>query len=297
LPDRRIVVVVNPASGHGAARAHLPEIEKTLHTHFHDRSELVLSKSAEHIQALATQAVQDGVEIFAVAGGDGTAHYALQPLVHTATALAILPIGSGNDLAVNLGIPMDMSAALQLLTQGMPRPIDVAKTKTAYYACIAGVGFDSEVNRRANTRSRWIRGRALYPYAIFRTLVEFQPRHVRIRCDGKVIDERIMFAVFANAPTYGRGIRITPKALLDDGWLDICIVKAMPKLELIRVYPKTYKGTHVDHPSLIQLRAQDISVESDEPLDLFGDGEFIEQTPIHIQAVPRALRVMTPAAA
>ncbi|MDD5541551.1 MAG: diacylglycerol kinase family lipid kinase [Acidobacteriia bacterium] len=295
MSDRRIVVVVNPASGHGAARKHLPTIEKAVHESLPNHPDVIISQSAKHIQDLAAQAVRDKVDIFAICGGDGSAHYALQPLVHTPTALAILPIGSGNDLAMNAGIPSDFTAALQLLTRGVPRSIDVAKTQSGFYGCIGGIGFDSEVTRRANNRNGWIRGAALYPFAIVTTLISFRPRAARIRWDGgQSFEEPIMFAVFANAASYGRGIRIAPKAKLDDGWLDVCIVKAMSKAELIRTYPKAYKGTHVNHPKLVQFRAQSISIEADEPLELYGDGEFMESTPVEIQVVPKALHVIVP---
>ncbi|MGB7624482.1 MAG: diacylglycerol kinase family protein [Terriglobia bacterium] len=290
----RIVAVLNPSSGHGEGRRLLPRIEASFARWFGNRARVIVTTSADHIRALARTAAQEGTEIFAVCGGDGTAHYALQELVHTKTALGIVPIGSGNDLAVNLNLPREPEDSIEMLLSGITRNIDVGQTRTAFYSCIAGVGLDSEVNRRANVRRWWVRGRAIYPFSILQTLISFRPRHVRICCDDQVFEGAIMFAVVANASSYGRGIRIAPMATMDDGALDVCIVKAMPKMELLRVYPKTYRGTHIDHPGLVKLRGRDIQIESDQPLELFGDGEYLEPTPTRIQLLPLALRVVVP---
>lgn len=254
----------------------------------------MVSENADHVRDLAKQAVLEQAKFFLVIGGDGTVHYAIQALVHSDTALGILPVGSGNDLAVTLGIPEDTEQAISKLARGTTTQIDVAQTRTGIYACIAGVGLDSEVNRRANTRSRWIRGRALYPLAILGTLAAFQPRQVQIRCDNECFEGLIMFAVFANAPSYGRGIRIAPMATMEDGILEVCIIKAMSKLNLLRHYPKTYRGTHIHHPFFLHLRGRRIEIDSDEPLELFGDGEYMEKTPTCIEVLPRALRVLVP---
>jgi diacylglycerol kinase (ATP) len=272
----------------------LPRIQASFVQWFGNRAHVIVATSAQHVRELARAAAREGAEIFAVCGGDGTAHYAIQELVHTSTALGIVPIGNGNDLAVNLAIPRKPEDSIKTLSTGIIRSIDVGLTRTAFYSCVAGVGLDSEVNRRANDPKWWIRGRARYPLAILQTLISFRPRIVRIRCDQQIFEGPIMFAVVANASSYGRGIRIAPMATLDDGTLDVCIVKAMPKLELLRVYPQTYKGTHIDHPALVKLRGREVEIESDNPLELFGDGEYLEPTPTRIQLISRALRVMAP---
>lgn len=272
----------------------LPRIQASFAQRFGNRARVVVTTSAQHVRELARAAAQQGAEIFAVCGGDGTVHYAIQELVHTSTALGLVPIGNGNDLAVNLAIPPEPEDSIKVLSNGIIRCIDVGQAQTAFYSCIAGVGLDSEVNRRANDPKWWIRGRARYPLAILQTLISFRPRTVRIRCDQQTFEGPIMFAVVANASSYGRGIRIAPMAALDDGMLDVCIVKAMSKLELLRVYPQTYKGTHVDHPALVKLRGREIEIESDHRLELFGDGEYLEPTPTRIQLIPRSLRVVAP---
>lgn len=269
-------------------------LEAALRRECGDFGRAVFSESADHVRSLARAAVEEQVDVFAVCGGDGTAHYGLQPLVHSETALGILPVGSGNDLAMALGIPGELESAVRILARGPTRRIDVARTRSAFYACIAGVGFDSEVNRRANQRNRWIRGRILYPWAIMRTLASFRPRVLRIRCDEQTFEGPVMFAVMANAASYGRGIRIAPMARLDDGFLDVCIIQAISKFELLRVYPKTYRGAHVNHPCFMHLRGHRVNLESEQPLDLYGDGEFMEQTPSQIEVVPLGLRVVTP---
>lgn len=288
-----VVAVLNPESGHGKGRRLASCLDKLLTENF-GKTHLVVSENAEQVRELAKQAVMERAKCFLAIGGDGTAHYAIQSLIHSETALGILPVGSGNDLAVTLGISEDLEQAIPSLARGITTQIDVAQTRTGIYACIAGVGLDSEVNRRANARNRWIRGRALYPLAILGTLAAFRPRQVQIQCDNESFEGRIMFAVFANAPSYGRRIRIAPMATVDDGVLEVGIVKAMSKLNLLRHYPKTYRGTHIHHPFFLHMRGRRIEIHSDEPLELFGDGEYMEETPTRIEVLPRALRVLVP---
>jgi diacylglycerol kinase (ATP) len=169
----------------------------------------------------------------------------------------------------------------------------------APYCCVAGVGLDSEVNRRANSLPAWLRGHGGYVLSLPGALLGFKAAAVAIEIiDGdhvRKLDESAMLVAFANAPCYGHGMRIAPRAALDDGKLDVCFVRRTSKLRLLRLFPKVYAGTHLQLPEIEYAQCAALRVESDRPLDLFADGEFIGRTPAEIRVLPRACPFIVPA--
>jgi diacylglycerol kinase (ATP) len=167
---------------------------------------------------------------------------------------------------------------------------------TRWYACIGGVGFDGEVAAVARRVGKAMPGPFVYPWALIRKLPGFVAPQLRVEFQGTVWEGRAMMALFANGSTFGGGMRIAPRAFLDDGLLDLVLVREVGKLELLRVFPRVYRGTHVDHPAVSTARAPEARVIADRPLIAWGDGEPLGDVPareITFRAVPRALRVVT----
>lgn len=289
----KTVTIVNPVAGHGKTKRHLAELPQLLRRY--DLSdEVVVSQSAHHVQEVAKQAAQNQYDLVIVCGGDGTLHYAINGLYGSQTALGILPMGSGNDLAGALGIPANLESACSILKNGRTRSIDLGDTGDCVYACVAGVGFDSAVVKRANQRSFWLRGPLIYSYAVFQTLLTFRPKRLRLTHDAGVFDDDVMFAVVGNTMRYGGGMRIVPLADPEDGLLDVCIVRRISRWTLLKSFPSVFRGGHIANPYVVMFRSRCVSLESDEPLELFGDGEYLENTPSQIRVVAQALRVVTP---
>src|SRR5262249_8102524 len=151
--------------------------------------------------------------------------------------------------ATTLGVPQDFPGALEAALGAARTRIDVVSAGERMFGCVAGVGFDSEVNRYANSLRR-VRGKWIYPYATLRMLAGFAPPVLRAEYDDGVFEGPAMFAVLANAPMYGGGMRIAPAADLRDGLLDLDVVRRVSKLALLRVFPKVFKGAHVNHPAI-----------------------------------------------
>jgi len=217
-------------------------------------------------------------------------------LAGTRAALGVVPAGRGNDLARTLEVPLQPVEALRHALTAPIRDIDLGRAGKRWYACIGGVGFDGEVAAVARRVGKAMPGPFVYPWAVIRKLPGFAPPHVRVEYDGKVWEGRAMMALFANGSTFGGGMRIAPDALLDDGLLDLVLVREVGKLELLRVFPRVYKGTHVDHPAVSMGRAPEARVLADRPLIPWGDGEPLDDAPaseLTFRVVPRALRVVT----
>ncbi len=252
------------------------------------------SASAQHLVELARQAREEKPDVVVSAGGDGTLHYVLNGLVGSEIPLGVIPIGRGNDFAQGLGLPLEPRAAAAALVSAKVREIDLARAGSAVYGCIAGVGFDSVVNRFANERVRRLGGPLAYAWGILRCLKSYRPQTLELTSDSRNFSGEIMFAVVGNNVSYGGGIKMTPCARLDDGLLDVCIVPAMSKLEFLRWVPRAYRGEHLAHPRIIYFQARRVVLRSPSPLELFGDGECMQALPAAIEVVSRALRVMVP---
>ena len=254
--------------------------------------EIQESRSREHLVDLARRAADARPDVIVSAGGDGTHHYVMNGLAGSGVPLGILSLGSGNDFAEGLGIPLNPRDAARVLLEGAPRTIDLAKVGTTVYGCIAGVGFDSVVTRFANEQVHWVHGSPAYAWAILRCLKFFRPHALDIRSNGQSLSREVIFVTIGNSVSYGGGVKMAPRAQLDDGLLDVCIVPAMSKFELLRWVPSAYRGKHLAHPRIEYFQARSVSLASPSRLELFGDGEFIQELPATIEVEPRALSVM-----
>ncbi len=289
----RLLVIANPNAGRGRCARLLPELRAWLGTTGH-QIQWVISESREHLIHLARSGVKQPVDAVVACGGDGTAHYILQELVPSGVALGMIPVGTGNDWALGLGLPTDLRVACEILCRGKTKLIDVARAGEQFYVSVAGAGFDSEVNRLANQNSVWLRGKAVYVNAVFRTLSKFKPKRLEIEYDDHRFQGVAMFVAVGNLTSYGGGVKIVPQAQPDDGWLDVCIVKKTSRIELLRNLPLAYTGAHVHHPAIEMHRARRVTISSPDRMELFGDGEYLQDIPVTIEVIPQALRVIVP---
>ncbi|HTS71642.1 MAG TPA: diacylglycerol kinase family protein [Terriglobia bacterium] len=290
----RTIILFNPSARRGKARRLL---QRALEV-FRQRGaafEVRESQSAEHLVKLARAAGEEKPDLVVSAGGDGTHHYVINGILGSEAPLGLLPMGTGNDLPQGVGLPLDVSAAAAAMVDGRLREIDLARVGKVVYACIGGVGFDSIVTRYANEHAQWLSGRLAYTWSLLRCLSEYRPHPLGIVADGEVYLEQILFSVVGNNVSYGGGIRLAPRARLDDGLLDVCIVPYLHRLELLRWIPRAYHGEHLNHPRIKYFQARRITLDSSSRLELFGDGEFIQELPATIEVEPHALRVVVPA--
>jgi diacylglycerol kinase (ATP) len=282
---------------------------------------------------LVTELGSDRADAFLVFGGDGTVHHQLAAAIEQRTPMMVVPTGSGNDFAQSLGLnsPEAAQAAWQTFCTGAAnvRAIDVgritsqAQGTSSYFCCVAGAGLDSDANRRANAMPRWLRGNGGYALAAGLAILLRRKARFRFRAErpsgsmpsiaidavgGERVplrwaddpvteaEEQGTLIAFANAPAYGGGFLMAPAARLDDGLLDVVFVHRLGRLRMLRLAAELRNGTHIRHPEVQYLRASRIDVECDPPLDLYADGEFIARTPLRIEVVPRALKVIVPSA-
>ena len=273
----RARLLLNPASGRGRGarwRERLARLARAAEV------ELEESSSARDLAARARRAADEGVERLLVAGGDGAWHWAAQGLAGTATALAPLALGTGNDLARELGMPLDAERAFAAALAGAVDRIDLGRIGDRLFCGVAGVGFDAAVAERAR-RVRVLRGPAVYAWATLAGLAGYRPPRAALRTvEGAVIEEEVFFVVFANTSHYGGGMRIAPAADPGDGLLEVVVVRRCSKLRLLRLFPSVYRGNHVGDPNVTVLRSRAASVEMSPPQPINADGEGLGLMPV-----------------
>jgi diacylglycerol kinase (ATP) len=179
---------------------------------------------------------------------------------------------------------------------GTPLPTSSLESPR-YFCCVAGVGLDSEVARRANSLPRWLRGHGGYALSFAPCIFSFAPVPVRISItdrDGWTVrnDAPTLLAAFANTPMYGGGMKIAPRAQMDDGLLDVCVVGGVSKVKLASVFPTVYRGKHLSIKEVSYFSAERVRVETEHPLDVYADGEFVCRTPVEIGVKAKAMRVV-----
>ena len=248
-------------------------------------------------------------------GGDGTIHFQLPRLLLGSLPFLPVPHGSGNDFAANLGFlrPADSLVAWKAFCASRKnvRDIDLGFVTNASgvsvpFCNIAGVGLDAEANALANRMPPWLRAHGGYFLAVFAAVLRFHPPLISLSVSAPVSDgspaapttlsQPAWLLSMANAPSYGGGFRIAPRAQMDDGILDLCLVRATGKLRLLRLFPTLLSGRHVLLKEVSMLAGAAVHVETRPPLAIFGDGEFICYTPADATVHSRALRVIVPAA-
>lgn len=296
---RDIALLANPGSGRGRGGTLLgPVVERLGARGVAVR--VLTAGSAAAATELAAKAVADGVDALVALGGDGTAHLALQAVAGTTTPLALVPAGTGNDLAVALGLPADPLAACELVVDGSVREVDAALATgpalpTTWWAGVMSAGgFDSAVTERAN-RMRWPAGPRKYDLAILAELRVVTPVPLRLRLDERELEVEALLLAIGNSTSYGAGMRITPRAELDDGLLDVTVIGPMSRLRLARFFRTVYDGSHLDNPAVTSHRASTVEVSSPRPHRVaYADGERLGPLPVRAECRPGALRVLVP---
>ena len=290
----KLIILFNPAAGRGKARDALAAALEVLRRGGVE-ADVCESRSTQHLCNLARQVREEKPDVVISAGGDGTHHHVLNALVGSKMPLGLIPLGTANDLAKEIGVPLKPSAAAAALLQGKTRRIDLARAGSVVYGGMAGVGLDAMVARAVNEHAPKVRGRLAYAWAILRCLRLYRPQPLEMRSEEFSYSGEVVFVVIGNGPLYGGGFRITPRARLDDGLLDVCLVPALPKLELLRWAPRAYRGKHLGHPRIVYFQTRHLALTSPARLELFGDGEFIQELPATIEVVPQSMHVIVPA--
>ncbi len=285
----KTLIILNPVSAKGRA----VDLRKEIDSEFKKLKldyQIHISKSLQDIMNATKKNLKNGFTNFIGVGGDGTIHYMANILAGTDKNLGVIPTGSGNDIAVNLGLPSDVKSCCRIIKKGATKRLDLGLINDKYYyLCIAGSGFDSQVNDLANNTRLPVKGPAKYSYSVYKTLITFKSKKFFMDYDNNQREFFGMMITASNMPSYGGGMRITPDADPEDGLLDICIIKRMSKLHFVKVFPKVYEGKHIEDSNVEIFRTSYLKLDSEYRFSVFADGEYICKLPASFKVVPKKL--------
>jgi diacylglycerol kinase (ATP) len=300
--DYSACLIFNPAAGAFNLEPILPEIIATLKG-YGWQVELCQTHQRGDISRLAQESVQKGHSVVLVAGGDGSINEAANVLAHNPTVMGVLPTGTSNVWARQLGIPIPtpwkpdkLVEAARALAEGQIRTIDLGRVSGRYFVMWSGVGLDAVIAASIEPKPTIIRRFGMVGYAtqVIRIAWRYHGAQMDIQADQKTIKTRAFLAVASNGPLYGAIIHLAPDAVLDDGYLDLTVIQGESLYAAVARAFNLLLGRVARDPQAILCRARRIQISSPDPVPVHVDGEPLTVTPVSIEVVPRALRVLAP---
>ncbi len=294
MHDRRARFIFNPRSGHNARNPWLLERARTFIAEHRLDATVVPTERPLHATELARRALDDGCDVVVAIGGDGTMNEVAAALVGTDAALGLVPCGSGNGLGRHLGIPGPGKGAFRTLLEGKPRAIDTGVADGHAFFNVMGLGFDAEISARFNALAR--RGLPAYVRTTVAALRGYRPDHYKIRADGRELDGTAFLLAVANSDQYGNDCRIAPGARVDDGRLDLTVVRRLGWANALPLAVRLFAGRIDGAAGVERARAARYVIERARPGLLHVDGEVRPcGRVVEVAVRPASLRVLTPA--
>ena len=296
------VVFVNPTAGGGRGRACLPRIRRVFEAASLP-AEFIFVRSTGDLESKALDAINCGKQLLFALGGDGTFQGLVNAAYGSEVILGVLPAGGGNDFAAGLQFPEDPVAAAEAVLRAQPRRVDLARVRTAdgrvrLYSGGGGLGIDAEAARHTNGAFRHLPGRSRYIASALRAFCTHRGVRVKAefpRSDLPPLEVNSLLAAVLNTPTYGAGIRLAPDARVDDGWLDAVIVEDLNVFQVSALLPRILMSGELRTPHVKRIRVQAVKFTADRQCMFHGDGEILGPTPVEVEVVPQAVRVLAPA--
>jgi YegS/Rv2252/BmrU family lipid kinase len=285
-------IIINPVSGgftpnSARARAQLAQTVADAHGH---AVELFVTEAVGHARELAAAAVRRGVGLVIAWGGDGTINEVASALAFGDVPLGIIPAGSGNGLARELGVDLRPERALVDALGAAPRTMDVGDVDGRLFVNIAGIGVDAFVASRFSLARQ--RGFLGYINLTARALATYVPMTYRMTSPAFSVTARALLVTIANSAQFGNGAKIAPGARVDDGLLDLVVIEERWRVATVMQLPRLFTGTADRIPGCTMQRIQEVTIEADEPMTYHVDGEpVVGGTRLVARVHPAALRV------
>ena len=291
---KKIIFIVNPKAGiTPKSKVIIELLAGNIFPASRFIQEVVFTERVGHATELAKDAVAREFDMVVASGGDGTINEVACAMVNTGIPMGILPAGSGNGLARCLGISMSYALAIRTIIRGKTKLMDVAFVNDELFTSIAGIGFDAFVAKKFADSA--IRGMLSYMRIILKEFRHYKPVKYNLTIDGKSIEKLALMIVFANSDQFGFNTRIAPDAKVDDGLLDVCVIRKMPVSKLLSVGYHSIRGTLVNTGFAEYYKGKEITINNvDNPLmNIDGEPKIIN-SPLNISIKPLSLCVIVP---
>lgn len=287
-------IIINPIAGGASPRAGRAraELARAVVDKHGDPVEVFITERAGHARELAKAALRRRARLVLAWGGDGTISEVASALAFDEVPMGIVPAGSGNGLALELGISMKPQKAIADALAAEPMPMDLGEINDRLFVNVAGIGFDAHVAALFNAPGNRRRGFATYATITMRSLRQYVAGDYRITTEQGQFDAHAVLVTIANSAQFGNGARIAPGAKVDDGLLDLVVVGERSRFRTCLQLPRLFNGTVAKIPGCVMSRIAHATIESDRPMIFHADGEPVEGgTKLRVRVHPGALRI------
>ncbi len=285
--DREILVILNPAARSERAR----DVSAQIATLVEGRATVAMTTQPGEARALAAAAAARGAGIVVAAGGDGTINEVVNGLAGSPTALGILPVGTMNVFAAELGVPNGLKAAWKVILQRNTREVDLARANKHYFVQLAGVGLDAQVVKETSWAAKRNFGPLSYLYSTAQIAARKPPR-LFVESAERTVEGS--FVLVGNGRFYGGPFEMFKRARVDDGLLDLIVFQKTSHLDLARYFASLVMGQHTDLSDVIYFQARKVIVRSDDEVPVEVDGELADEVPVTFRISSKKLKVVAP---
>lgn len=278
--------IINPISG-GKKKDRVPDL---VNSHFKGDATIVFTEGVSHANEVAARAIGEYDMVVAV-GGDGTINEIASALVGSKTILGVVPCGSGNGLSRFLQIPMDIEDAIENLNAGDIALIDSAQANGKPFFNMAGMGFDAHISEVFSHGKH--RGFISYIKSSLREVINYKPQHYHLEIDGKIYERQAFMISFANSSQFGNNAHVSPQASVQDGLLDVCIIKPFPLYRFVGLVIRMFNKTANKSPFVEIIKGKHVKVKrkAKGPIHLDGEPEIAEAE-VKIDILPASLNIV-----
>jgi diacylglycerol kinase (ATP) len=295
-PDFQVLILYNPAAGQSLNLAATLDRVAKLWRDLGWQVDVAATNAPGDATKRARQAATDGYNAVIAAGGDGTVNEVMNGLIGTNTALGTLPLGTVNIWAREMGLPMDMLKAAASLAKSDLTKIDVGMAGDRYFLLMAGIGFDAAVTETVCARDKKRLGAVAYVKQAIQVAWNFRGVRLKLRIDGKRVRGQILMVVIGNSQLYGGVLKLTAHATVNDGKLDVCVIRGQGMLSAPQRLASIFARHYNRDPQLQYYQAQQIEIHAqrDKVLPVQVDGDYLGKTPMNFRVVPDRLWILVP---
>lgn len=290
---KRARIIYNPTAGREEMKKQLADVLDYLERIGYETSAFATNGKGSATRE-AKRAVIRGYDLVIAAGGDGTVYEVINGMAEKENLpkLAILPMGTSNDFARSIGIPKDIKKALEIIKKDNTKFIDVGKMNKKYFINIAGGGTLTELTYEVPSKLKTVLGHMAYYIKGIEKITQFKPFDVQIETNGKSVTEEIMMFLVANSNTVGGFDKLAPMAKIDDGLLDVILLKKCNLADLARVMTLLAKGQHLKDPKIVHFQTKEMIIRTENNVQMNLDGELGGSMPSHFKILPKHIEMI-----
>lgn len=272
----KISFIINPVAGKNRKRDISPIIKNYMKNKKYDYK-ILKTEYKKHAEELTKEYIDLGYNIVVAVGGDGTVREVATGIIYKKKGiLGIIPMGTGNDLARSLQIPLRIEEAIQKIINKNLKEIDIGKAGKSIFLNVASIGFDAEIVRNTKKYKKYLKGKLAYTFGLLKTLFKYKPKKIKIKHNGIEREEKVLLIASANGKFYGGGMKICPKADIMDEELDVCLIKNISMVKLFFLFPSVYNGKHGKFKKYVEFfRVSNLEIYSENDICLNIDGDII----------------------